>query len=206
MVCVHKQLPCDELQSLSVFMKLLWFHCQILHLWGRSYLTFPTQHFSHWCLSVFLVLQDCCHWKRTWCFQLLGLCFLLLKLCVELEEGFMPWNVLHVGYWTFHSDVTCLEVASLSKLGPNNLVENNSYVKWGGDENPDFCEEYTATRLLGTEMKIGSDSSSIWISDMGEAGWDIYVILLVWWRVRRILWAKMVGFLFSSVFFFPLFS
>lgn len=35
------------------------------------------------------------------------------------------------------------------------------------------------TCALGTEMKIGSDPCRMCISDMGEAGWDIYVILLV---------------------------
>lgn len=35
------------------------------------------------------------------------------------------------------------------------------------------------THGLSTEAKVGSHPYRMWISDMGEAGWDIYVILLV---------------------------
>lgn len=31
----------------------------------------------------------------------------------------------------------------------------------------------TLACAFGIEMKIGSDPCRIWISDMGEAGWDI---------------------------------
>jgi len=45
------------------------------------------------------------------------------------------------------------------------------------------------THVVSTEMKFGNYPWRIWIPDVGEAGWDIYIILLVWWRMRRILWA-----------------
>lgn len=78
-----------------------------------------------------------------------------------------------------HSGVACLEVDSFSKLSLNNLVANDSYMKRGGDLHPDFCGKYMVTHALSTEMKIGSDPCKMWISDMAEAGWHIYVILLV---------------------------
>lgn len=126
---------------------------------------------AFWSLTFLSVsgAQDSCEWKRTRYFQHSELRALLLKLCVVLEEGFMSWNVLQVVYWTCHSGVSCSRVASFSKLSPNNLVVNDSYMKWGGDRNPDFCGKYMVTRALSTGVKIGSDPYRMWISD--RRGW-----------------------------------
>lgn len=133
-----------ELDGASVFIELLWnywLHCEVLLQWARGLVTFPTQCFGHQGFSLFMVLQDCCEWKRIelsvdWVFFSSELCAVLLCLCVGLEEGFMFLKCFTGG--PFHSGAVCLEVASISKLRLNDLVVGDSYIKWSVELNPDF--------------------------------------------------------------------
>lgn len=71
-----------------------------------------------------------------WVFFSSELCALLFCLCVGLEEGFMFLKCITGG--PFHSGAVYLEVASISKLRLNDLVVDDSYIKWSVELNPDF--------------------------------------------------------------------